>query len=173
MGTIDIASLVRHHLKPLVLFARQWDDVSAEDTVHDAFVRLAELVRDKKPPENAIGWLYRVIRNGAIDRLRKKRQTSKHAENYARQNGNWFVSRTQVDGMLDNKIDGHMLTEMLLQLPLEQREVIVARLWGGLSFRDVAELVGRPVTTVRREFQNGLETLRSQLSTENLDQGEI
>lgn len=165
MGTIDIAALVRQHLKPLVLFARQWDDAAAEDSAHDAFVRLAELVRDGKPPDNAVGWLYRVVRNGAVDRLRKNRQASKHGEHYARQTDAWFASPERDDAM----IDGRMLTEMLRRLPLGQREVITAHLWGGLTFREIAELVGRPFSTVRREFHKGLETLRSQLRPENLD----
>lgn len=166
MGTTDIAAFVRQHLKPLVLFARQWDDASAEDAVHNAFVRLAELARDGKTPENAINWLYRVVRNGAIDRLRKKQQALKHGEHYARQNKDWFISREQNE----DRVDGRMLTDMLQQLPLEQREVIVAHLWGGLPFRDVAELVGRPFSTVRREFHKGLDALRSQLRPENFDE---
>ena len=164
MGTIDFSALVRQHLKPLVLFARQWDDAAAEDLAHDAFVRLAELVRDGQPPDNVSAWLYRVTRNAAIDRLRHKRQQSKHAEHYAAE---WFVTREsgneQHGERLDNRLDGRMLTEWLRELPLEQREVIVAHLWGGLTFREIAELVGRSFSTVRREFHQGLETIREKL----------
>ena len=167
MGPTDIAELIRQHLRPLVLFACQWDDAAAEDAAHDAFVRLAELVRDGKPPENAVGWLYRVVRNGAIDRLRHKRQASQHAEHYARHN-DWFASHEPAQSN-DDMIDGRILTEMLEQLPLEQREIIVAHLWGGLTFRETAELVGRPFSTVRREFQKGLDSLRSQLRPDNSD----
>ncbi len=171
MGTIDFAELVREHLKPLVLFARQWDDVAAEDVVHDAFVRLAEFVRDSKPPDNAAPWLYRVVRNGAIDRLRKKRQRSKHAESYARNGADWFAPRERNDERLDHRLDGRMLTERLRELPLERREVIVAHLWGGLTFREIAELVGRPFSTVRRDFHKGLEAIRADLLPDNLNEG--
>ena len=163
MGTIDIAALVRQHLKPLVLFARQWDDAAAEDVAHDAFVRLAELVRDGKPPDNATAWLYRVARNVAIDRLRKKRRHLKHAENCEQNGADWFVARESNDERIDNQLDGRMLTERLRELPLEQREVIVAHLWGGLTFREIVTLVGRPLTTVRRDFHKGLETIRENL----------
>ena len=163
MGTIDFAALVRQHLKPLVLFARQWDDAAAEDTAHDAFVRLAELVRDGQPPDNAVAWLYRVARNAAIDRLRRKRQQAKHAEHLVRNNAEWFVTHESNDEQLDNQLDGRMLTERLRELPLKQREVIVAHLWGGLTFREIVTLVGRPQSTVRREFHKGLETIRQNL----------
>ena len=163
MGTIDIAALVRQHLKPLVLFARQWDDAAAEDVAHDAFVRLAELVRDGQPPDNAAAWLYRVARNAAIDRLRKKRLHSNHAENCEQNSADWFVVRESNDERLDNQLDGRMLTERLRELSLEQREIIVAHLWGGLTFREIVTLVGRPLTTVRRDFHKGLETIRENL----------
>ena len=167
MGTIDFAALVRQHLKPLVLFARQWDDAAAEDVVHDAFVRLAELVRDGQPPDNVAAWLYCVARNAAIDRLRRKRQQAKHAEHVARNTAEWFVthesSDERLDNRLDNQLDGRMLTERLRELPLKQREVIVAHLWGGLTFREIVTLVGRPQSTVRREFHKGLETIRENL----------
>ena len=163
MGTIDFAALVRQHLKPLVLFARQWDDAAAEDVAHDVFVRLAELVRDGQPPDHVAAWLYRVARNAAIDRLRRKRQQSKHVEHFAHNNAEWFVTHESSDEQLDNRLDGRMLTERLQELPLEQREVIVARVWGGLTFREIAALVARPQSTVRREFHKGLETIRENL----------
>jgi RNA polymerase sigma factor (sigma-70 family) len=123
VGTIDFSALVREHLKPLVLFARQWDDAAAEDLAHDAFVRLAELVRDGETPDNAVAWLYRVTRNAAIDRLRHTRQQSKHAEHLAR-HAAWFVTREAAGEQLDDQLDGRMLTERLRELPLEQRRQI-------------------------------------------------
>jgi len=167
VGTIDFSAIVRQHLKPLVLFARQWDDLAAEDLTHDAFVRLAECVRDGQTPGNVVAWLYRVTRNAAVDRLRKIRQQSKHAEHFARNNVAWFVTcesgKKLIEEQIDEQIDGRTATERLQELPLEQREVIVAHIWGGLPFREIAALVGRSFSTVRRDFHKGLETIRENL----------
>ena len=159
MGTIDMAALVRTHLKPLVLFARQWDEAAAEDIVHDAFVRLAGQVRDGRTPNHVTAWLYRVVRNMSIDRHRRHQQTQKHAESVARETTEWFVTHEKNE----DRLDALLLTERMKTLPLEQREVIVAHLWGDRSFREIAALTGRSFSTVRREFHQGLETLRAGL----------
>ena len=45
----------------------------------------------------------------------------------------------------------------------EQREAIVARLWGGLSFEQIAEVTGCATSTAFRWFSAGIETLRKEL----------
>jgi DNA-directed RNA polymerase specialized sigma24 family protein len=63
MTPSDLARLMDAHAAPLVLYARQWCDVP-EDVVQEAFLKLSCQVR---PPLDAIAWLYRVVRNGALD----------------------------------------------------------------------------------------------------------
>ena len=51
----------------------------------------------------------------------------------------------------------------LRALPIEQREVIVAHLWGGLTFEQIAEVAGCSSSTAHRSYSAGLATLRSRL----------
>ena len=53
--------------------------------------------------------------------------------------------------------------EALEDLPTEQREVIVARLWGGLSFDEIAEINGTAASTAHRRYQQGIAALREKL----------
>jgi RNA polymerase sigma-70 factor (ECF subfamily) len=53
--------------------------------------------------------------------------------------------------------------EHLDALPPDQREVVVARIWGGLTFDEIAALVGEPRTTVYRRYGEALEVLREKL----------
>ena len=62
MGPSLLASLFDVHAAALALYARQWCD-GPEDIVQEAFVKLA---RQRPPPDRAVPWLYRVVRNGAI-----------------------------------------------------------------------------------------------------------
>jgi DNA-directed RNA polymerase specialized sigma24 family protein len=48
-------------------------------------------------------------------------------------------------------------------LPIEQREVIVARLWGGLTFEQIAELASVSSSSVHRWYVAGLASLRERL----------
>jgi RNA polymerase sigma-70 factor (ECF subfamily) len=53
---------------------------------------------------------------------------------------------------------------MALQgLPIEQREIVVARLWGGLNFEQIAEVAGCSVSTAFRRFSAGIDALRKEL----------
>jgi RNA polymerase sigma-70 factor (ECF subfamily) len=52
---------------------------------------------------------------------------------------------------------------LLAELPLQLREVIVARLWGGLTFEDIARLAGCSLPTAHRRYQTGLTQLRERL----------
>jgi len=161
---VDIATLISRYLKPLVLFARQWDDAGAEDVVHDAFLKLAELIGDDRTPRHVVAWLYQTVRNRSIDQCRQQQQRQKHAEAVARETARWFISRDREKN--DDRIDALLLTDRLKTLPVEQREVIVAHLWGDLTFREIAQMTGRSFSTVRREYHRGLETLRKSLVPE-------
>jgi RNA polymerase sigma-70 factor (ECF subfamily) len=68
----------------------------------------------------------------------------------------WFSS-------VDSMLEAQEATSMLGELPLELREVMVARLWGGLTFAEVAELVGCSLATAQRRYQAGLTQLRERL----------
>ena len=48
----------------------------------------------------------------------------------------------------------------LKSLPIEEREVVVLRIWGGRSFEEIAELIGKSTSTAHRRFETGLKTLR-------------
>ena len=55
----------------------------------------------------------------------------------------------------------HSLIEFLAEIPLQQREVMVLRLQGGLKFREIAEMQNIPVNTVRARYNYGLDKLRT------------
>ena len=59
--------------------------------------------------------------------------------------------------------DGATVSAALQLLPLEQREVLVARLWGGLTFEQIAELNGTSSSSTHRLYHAGLAALRERL----------
>ena len=60
----------------------------------------------------------------------------------------------------DERLDAGAAAEALKQLPIEQRETIVARLWGGLSYEQIAELTDSSTNSAHRWYQAGLSALR-------------
>lgn len=138
---------------PLVLFARQWCEVP-EDVVQEAFV---QLVRQSRPPDNVLGWLYRVVRNGAISAGRSATRRRRHETRVAESHPLWF--EPQREGGLDPEAAAAALSE----LAVADREVIVAYLWGGLSFAALGELIGVSASTAHRRYEAALAQLRERL----------
>ncbi len=151
MDAKTLGRLYRQHAPALRLYARQWAS-SAEDLVQDAFVKLAE---ESPPPEQVLPWLYRVIRNLALANYRSATRR-RHRETLRGESVAWFAA-------VDDLLDAQEATRMLAELTLEVREVMVARLWGGLTFAEIAELVGCSLPSAQRRYQAGLTELRERL----------
>ena len=124
-----------------------------EDVVQEAFLKL---VRQRRPPVDAVAWLYRVVRNGALDAAKIARRRQRR-ESAAARPVRWFVE-PEVDGL-----DAETAVAALERLTPEQREVIVARHWGGLSFEQIAAVAGCSASTAFRRYTAGVEELRKQL----------
>jgi RNA polymerase sigma factor (sigma-70 family) len=146
-----LGQLYRQHAPALRLYARQWTE-AAEDLVQEAFVKLAQ---QTSAPGQILPWLYRVVRNEGLQASRgnvRRRQREARASSQEA----WFA-RT------DDQLDAQEATRLLAELPLEQREIIVARLWGGLTFEEVALLASCSLTTAHRRYQAGLTSLKERL----------
>jgi RNA polymerase sigma-70 factor (ECF subfamily) len=154
IGPETLGQIYRQHAAALRLYARQWPGV-AEDVVQEAFIRLA---RQTPPPLQVLPWLYRVVRNQALaDQRAALRRRKREAELNPPET--WFQRA-------DERLEARDAARLLAELSLERREVIVARLWGGLTFEEVAQLVGCPLQTAHRRYRAGLAELRDRLENQ-------
>ncbi|WP_010587077.1 RNA polymerase sigma factor [Schlesneria paludicola] len=150
----QLGKLVDHHGAALELFARQWTDFSAADVVQAAFVKLAT---KSLPQDQIVPWLYRVVRNGAISAARSESRRRRHEATGAQIRRGWFATSP------DDRLDAIEAGKELSQLPQVEREVLVARLWGGLSFQEIADLLEISSSSAHRHYVAGLGTLREKL----------
>lgn len=153
VGPELLGRLLDEHAAGLVLYARQWC-AAPEDVVQDAFLKLAA---QRSAPRNLVAWLFRVVRNGALSAARSDRRRRHHESTIARHTAGWFTPSTETG------LDGEAAAQALQALPVEQREVIVAHLWGGLTFEQIAELIGASSSTAHRLYSAGLSALRERL----------
>jgi RNA polymerase sigma factor (sigma-70 family) len=151
-----LGQLLSEHAAALTLFARQWCR-APEDVVQEAFLRLAG---QREAPRDPAAWLFAVVRNGAISAGRAEARRRRHEAAAAEMNSDWFEAE---DASGPGSIDSQAAAHGLSRLPLEEREVIVAHIWGGLTFVQIAELVDSSTSTVHRRYQAGLQTLRNLL----------
>jgi RNA polymerase sigma factor (sigma-70 family) len=153
VGPELLTRLLDEHGAALVLYARQWCD-TPEDVVQEALLRLID---QSEMPLNVVGWVYRVVRNAAISESRSARRRGRHEAVAAHGGEPWFEPAD------DRRLDADAATAALSQLPIEEREVIVARLWGGLTLEQIAELTESSKSTVHRRYQSGLAALQERL----------
>jgi len=152
-----LGGLVDRYAAALELYARQWCDVP-EDVVQEAFLKL---VAQRPLPDHLAAWLFRVVRNGALNAAVAATRRRRHEAEAAGEAPNWFQTDAENPGSAP--LDAEAASSALASLPLEQRETIVAHLWGGLTFEQIGELSECSASTAHRHYVAGLSAIRERL----------
>lgn len=151
----ELASWFEAHSGPLALYARQWlDEHAAIDVVQEAFLKL---LGQKRKPTEPRAWLFRTVRNAALNELRRRRTVARHAGAMAAGAIEWFQPPS------DDAIDAKAAQQALADLPPEQSELIVMRIWGQMTYEQMAQIVGEAVSTVHGRYAAAIETLRRKM----------
>lgn len=142
----------------LLLYARQWVQslADAEDIVQTAFVRFWRHQPTAGPEHYPL--LYTAVRSSALDFIRSaERRTRREADDrveVAREDAAVF------DTTIDQREHAESVQAAIEQLPTAQREVIVLKIWGDLTFAQIAQTLGESINTVASRYRYALETLR-------------
>ncbi len=153
LGPEHLAELLRRHGPALVLYARTWCE-TPDDVVQEA---LLSLIAQRHLPHNVAAWLFRTVRNAAISASRASTRRRRYESRAARDQATWF------DVSPGDLLDAHTATEALESLTPDHREAIVARLWGGLTFEEIAALMSCSASAAHRRYASGLAHLRERL----------
>lgn len=134
-------------------FALTGDRAAAEDLVQEALARVWHRRRSLAPGALE-GYVLAAVRNLGSNR---RERLGVEARALERQGALAPASAGAADG------DAWAAVEALAQLPEEQREVVLLRIYEGLSFKDVAARTGAPLGTAHSRYRLALERLRSLL----------
>jgi RNA polymerase sigma-70 factor (ECF subfamily) len=137
----------------LVLFARQFVRTSAdaEDIVQDAFVRFW---RKEHSIENR-GLLYATVRSVALDLLRRDTRRARREANASLEMEH--ITEPQFD--FDDGAQQTLAAAIDL-LPVEQREVLVMKIWNELTFLEIGEALGISQNTAASRYRYALAALK-------------
>lgn len=134
----------------------------AEDVVHDAFVAVWEKMDRFDDARGSLrSWLLTVVRNRAIDRLRRTRPTDDVADPDVQ--GQLRTSPNPVWEEAARSQDRADLLAAMAELPDEQRQAIELAYFGGNTYRQVAELTNVSAGTAASRMRLALARLRSTL----------
>ncbi len=161
-GAFD--ALVRRYQSPLLRHARALLGAgrSAEDVVQEAFLRLAQAPpRLEEEPDGAplASWLHRVTRNLCMDTSRTEARRRRREEAAA-------AHEAVAGGLPEVEADDTRaaVERGLARLPEDQREVLVLRLLGERSYKEIAAITGKKVGTIGWLVSVGLKALASELA---------
>ena len=135
---------------------------TAEDIVHDVFVRFAASWRNFGQRGNLRSYLTTCVVNQARDLIRRAgRLTDELKEDTL------TCSETECpQHLVICNEQSQQLNSALSKLPAEQRETVVLRLKGGMKFKNIARLQNVSIDTVQGRYRYGLDKLRSILNSE-------
>jgi RNA polymerase sigma-70 factor, ECF subfamily len=143
--------LVRQWEKPIYNFILRMigDRDEAMDLCQDCFMKAYRELRTLKDRDRFSSWLYRIAHNTCLSRIRKDQ-------------GKIRVELSDDAGSTHFPAENRLAVEKALrQLPDDQREVIILKVYQGLKFEEIAGIQGAPVSTVKSRLYMGFEKLRS------------
>lgn len=126
----------------------------ADDLVQESFVRLARSREKLTTIDNVIAYLFAIARNEAHRLLSGRINAARQCATPA------AVETTDEDAQRETQEE---IRAALEQLPEEQREIVVLKVYGELTFREIATVTGLPQGTVATRYRAALERLRSQM----------
>jgi RNA polymerase sigma-70 factor (ECF subfamily) len=160
--------LVTRWEDPLYRFVYRYlgDAEDARDICQEAFVRAYTNLNGFRGQSKFSSWLYQIALNLSRSEFRKRgsRPTvsldDEEAESHLR------LVQNEVAGPDEWAIHGqraHALQQALAALPERQRTVVILKEYHGLKFREIAEILDTPESTVKSRLYHGLESLARSL----------
>ena len=158
---LDFERLYDEHAQAVFAFLLNFTrhEADTRDLLQELFVKLAkrpellEGVRDER------AFLLRLAHNLAVDLIRRRGAREKHHEQMAAEPVAVFAPAPSPD----EEAFRQALSAALGELPADQRAVAHLKLWEGLTFEQIAELLDIPLNTAASRYRYGIDKLRERL----------
>jgi len=147
----------------------------ARDICQETFLRVLRQPDRFQEGARFSTWMYQIALNLGRDQLRRRKRWRFLAPAPPGPDGEPGREREEQDRgatpieALESREKRDAVTRALQDLPPEQREVLVLKEFEGLKFREIAEILGCPESTVKSRMYYGLSGLRSALVRRGID----
>lgn len=164
LSQTDWRSLFDRHAAGLILFARQWcrSHADAEDVVQEIFVDRWKRAAEADDPA---AYLYTCVRFSAMDQRRAQGRRLGREQSVARDKDLAEQEACFESSLIDQE-RAAMIEAQLMQLPTNQREVVVLKIWGELTFAQIGQVVDASPHTVASRYRYAIQALRQTMTQE-------
>ena len=165
-------TLVKRWEKPLLNYCyRMVNDIAlAEDLRQEVFLRIYRSAKTYRVTAQFSTWLYRIATNLCLDTLAKQQRRKEiPMDAYLESESEGFDGKLidpsdAPDAAVVKKEIENRVRLALARLPEDQQVVVTLRHYNGMKFHEIAEIVERPISTVKSRMAAGMERLSQMLS---------
>ena len=168
-------TLVYRHQRPVLnfIFRFMGDPTEAEDLTQEVFFRVWKSAGTYKPDAKFTTWLYRIATNLCINkqralRIRKWLAISQSHEPKQNSEDTFIPAEgaeitTPEDHLIDSE-QSRLLLNAINDLHTSQRLAIVLKIYEGLSYHEISQIMDRPVSAVDSLLIRAKKNLRKKLT---------
>jgi len=169
-----IEILIRRHKKKVFTYILLTvkNQALAEDLFQETFIKVIQSLREGKYRDNGrfLSWVIRISHNLIIDHYRKEKQMN--AISNDDKEIDLFNSKRLSDMNIEELIIKNQirsdLRKLIYSLPEDQREVVLLRHFGGLSFKEIADQTGVSINTALGRMRYALINLRKMIKEKDM-----
>lgn len=155
--------LVERHAPALARFAASLtsgiDRGQIDELVQDTFVRAFQSMADFRGESSLRTWLFTIERRLLLDRRRAERRRPEGAEI---DEADAATEYTALDALVAGETEGR-IRRALDQLSPMQRNVFMLRVTDGLSYKEIAEVVGTTEGAARVHYHNAMRAIKERV----------
>lgn len=143
----------------------------ARDVVQETFLRAFRSIGGFKGQAKFSSWIYRIALNLCRDWIRKKKRTPvmQAPEGVDVIEMAADVGPTEsIEDLVARKAMSEVVARAMAVLPDEQRTALILKEYQGLTFQEIADLLGCPLSTVKTRLYQGLLVVRRELEKQGI-----
>ncbi len=144
-------------------------DEDARDLAQEAFLKAYRVLGSFRHEARFSSWLYQIALNLCRDRLRRRRGKTFVSLDEAGESERAKSPDPSAHELLETQDMARLVAREIEDLASEQREVIVLKEYQGLTFAEIAEILGVPLSTVKTRLYRGLTQLRRGLEKRGVE----
>jgi RNA polymerase sigma factor (sigma-70 family) len=169
-----IESLINRHRSKVytyILFTIKNQQL-AEDLFQETFIKVIQSLRAGKYKDNGkfLSWVIRIAHNLIIDHFRKEKQMNSISNDDSEVDlfNSKKLSDENIEELIINSQIKSEIRTLINELPDDQREVVLLRHYGGLSFKEIADQTDVSINTALGRMRYALINLRKLIQEKNL-----